>query len=107
MPDFTLEDLVRIVGDRAGSDDPTSYTAKLAREGVARCAKKFGEEAVEAAIAAVQDDRAALTKEAADVLYHLVVLLHVTGVPYEAVTDELQRRTAETGLQEKARRGSA
>ena len=107
MPDFTLEDLVRIVKDRAGSGDPASYTAKLAREGVARCAKKFGEEAVEAAIAAVQEDRAALTKEAADVLYHLIVLLHVAGIPFDAVTGELERRTAETGLQEKARRGSA
>ncbi len=106
MPDFTLEDLVGIVKDRAGSGDPASYTAKLARDGVARCAKKFGEEAVEAAIAAIQEDRTALTKEAADVLYHLVVLLHVAGVPFDAVTDELQRRTAETGLQEKARRGS-
>ena len=106
MPQFALEDLARIVAERAGSSDPASYTAKLANEGIARCAKKFGEEAVEAAIAAVQEDRAALTAEAADVLYHLLVLLHVAGIPYDAVTDELQRRTAETGLQEKARRGS-
>jgi phosphoribosyl-ATP pyrophosphohydrolase len=107
MPHFTLEDLAEIVARRAGSGDPGSYTAKLAEEGIARCAKKLGEEAVEAAIAAVQEDRAALTAEAADVLYHLVVLLHVAGIPYAEVTGELQRRTAETGLQEKARRGRA
>jgi phosphoribosyl-ATP pyrophosphohydrolase len=107
MPQFTLEDLADIVARRAGSGDPGSYTAKLAGEGVARCAKKLGEEAVEAALAAVEGDRAALTAEAADVLYHLLVLLHVVGIPYEAVTAELRRRTAETGLEEKARRGRA
>jgi phosphoribosyl-ATP pyrophosphohydrolase len=107
MPQFTLEDLADIVARRAGSGDPGSYTAKLAGEGVARCAKKLGEEAVEAALAAVEGDRAALTAEAADVLYHLLVLLHVVGIPYEAVTAELQRRTEETGLEEKARRGRA
>jgi phosphoribosyl-ATP pyrophosphohydrolase len=105
MPQFTFEDLAEIVARRAGSGDPGSYTAKLAGEGIARCAKKFGEEAVEAAIAAVQGDRTALTAEAADVVYHLLVLLHVAGIPYDAVTAELQRRTAETGLEEKARRG--
>lgn len=106
MPQFTLDDLARIVAARAGSDDPASYTAKLAGAGVPHCAKKFGEEAVEAAIAAAQGDRSALTAEAADVLYHLLVLLHVAGVPYGDVLAELGRRTAETGLQEKARRGS-
>jgi phosphoribosyl-ATP pyrophosphohydrolase len=107
MPQFTLEDLAAIVAARAESGDPGSYTAKLAGEGVARCAKKLGEEAVEATIAAVQEDRRALTAEAADVLYHLLVLLHAAGVPYEAVMRELERRTGETGLEEKARRGSA
>lgn len=107
MSQFTLEDLAEIVAQRAESGDSGSYTAKLAGEGIARCAKKLGEEAVEAAIAAVQQDRAALTAEAADVLYHLLVVLHVAGIPYEAVTAELQRRTGETGLEEKARRGRA
>lgn len=105
MPQFSLEDMAEIIARRAGSADPGSYTAKLAGTGVAGCAEKFGEEAVEAVIAAVEKDREALTAEAADVLYHLLVLLHVSGVPYEAVTGELQRRTAETGLEEKARRG--
>lgn len=107
MSQFTLENLAEIVARRADSDDPGSYTAKLAGEGIARCAKKLGEEAVEAAIAAVQGDRAALTAEAADVLYHLLVVLHVAGIPYDAVTAELSRRTTETGLEEKARRGRA
>jgi phosphoribosyl-ATP pyrophosphohydrolase len=107
MTRFALEDLARIVAERAASGDPASYTAKLAREGVARCAKKLGEEAVEAALAAVQGDRAALKAEAADVLYHLLVLLHAAGVPFDEVKAELERRTAETGLAEKARRGAA
>ncbi len=107
MPQFTLEDLADIIARRAGSGDPASYTAKLAGEGVAACAKKLGEEAVETAIAAVREDPGALTAEAADLLYHLMVLLHVAGVRYEAVTEELQRRTADTGLEEKAKRGRA
>jgi phosphoribosyl-ATP pyrophosphohydrolase len=107
MSDFSLEDLAKIVAARAGSGDPSSYTAKLAKAGVAGPAKKLGEEAVEAAIAAVAGDREGLKGEAADVLYHLLVLLHVAGVPFEAVMAELQRRTAETGLQEKARRAGA
>ena len=107
MSQFTLEDLAEIVARRAASGDPGSYTAKLAGEGIARCAKKLGEEAVEAVIAAVQEDRTTLTAEAADVLYHLLVVLHVAGIPYDAVTAELERRTRETGLQEKAARGRA
>jgi phosphoribosyl-ATP pyrophosphohydrolase len=104
MAEFTLEDLAKIVAARAISGDPASYTAKLVRQGVAQCAKKLGEEAVEAAIAAVKGDREGLKAEAADVLYHLLVLLEATGVPYSAVMKELERRTAETGLQEKSRR---
>ena len=104
MPDFTLENLADIVAARAGSGDPASYTAKLAGMGAAECAKKLGEEAVEAAIAAVTGDRDRIRSEAADLLYHLLVLLHVAGVPFREVTGELERRTAETGVQEKARR---
>jgi phosphoribosyl-ATP pyrophosphohydrolase len=106
MTDFTLADLATIVARRARSGDPGSYTAKLVGEGVERCAKKFGEEAVEAALAAVSGDRAALAGEAADVLYHLLVLLEARGVALDAVMTELQKRTAQTGLQEKAARGS-
>lgn len=105
MPSFTLENLVGIVAERASSDDSSSYTASLVRKGVAKCAQKLGEEAVETAIAAVQRDKAGLTGEAADLLYHLLVLLHVSDVPFEDVKAELARRTGQTGLEEKAARG--
>jgi phosphoribosyl-ATP pyrophosphohydrolase len=106
MPEFTLESLADVVALRAQSADPQSYTAKLAAAGALRCAKKLGEEAVEAALAGAVGDRDALRAEAADVLYHLLVLLHVNGVPYRDVLAELERRTGETGLQEKARRNA-
>jgi phosphoribosyl-ATP pyrophosphohydrolase len=102
---FTLADLAAIIADRAQSGDPGSYTARLIGGGVGRCAKKFGEEAIEAALAAVAEDDRALTGEAADVLYHLLVLLRARGVPLDDVMAELQRRTAEGGLAEKASRG--
>jgi phosphoribosyl-ATP pyrophosphohydrolase len=101
---FTLDDLARIVAARAEAPPAESYTAKLLAEGPARTAKKFGEEAVEAVIAAVEGDRAALTAEAADVLYHLLVVLRGRGVPLEDVMAELNRRTAQSGLAEKAAR---
>ena len=107
MSDFTLEDLASIIATRAASDDPASYTAKLARKGVGACAQKLGEEAVEAVIAAATSDRDGLKGEAADVLYHLLVLLHVSGVSFDEVKAELRRRTAQTGLQEKAGRSAA
>jgi len=104
MTDFTLEQLDAIVAARANSDDDTSYTRKLVNKGVAKCAQKLGEEAVEAAIAAVQRDREELTAEAADVLYHLLVVLNVSNVPLKDVMKELSRRTGQTGLEEKASR---
>ena len=103
---FTLEDLDAVIAARAGSADPGSYTAKLTRKGIAECAKKVGEEAVEAAIAAVSGDRKGLAGEAADLLYHVLVLLHVAGVPFEEVKAELARRTGQTGLEEKAGRSA-
>jgi phosphoribosyl-ATP pyrophosphohydrolase len=106
MTGFTLSDLDRIVAERAAARPQESYTAKLVAGGPARAAKKLGEEAVEAAIAAVQGDRAALTSEAADVLYHLLVVLQGGGVPLQDVMAELERRTAQSGLAEKAARGS-
>jgi phosphoribosyl-ATP pyrophosphohydrolase len=101
---FTLADLAKIIAERARSGDAGSYTAKLVGAGVGRCAKKFGEEAVEAALAAVAEDDAALTAEAADVLYHLLVMLEARGVPLDAVMAELKTRTARSGLAEKASR---
>jgi len=104
MADFTLADLAAIVRERGRSGDPGSYTAKLIGEGVERCAKKFGEESVEAALAAVSGNGEALTAEAADVLYHLLVMLEAAGVGLETVMAELKRRTAQSGLAEKASR---
>jgi phosphoribosyl-ATP pyrophosphohydrolase len=103
---FTLADLVRAVAERAKASPDQSYTAKLLSKGPAHAAKKLGEEAVEAAIAAVQGDRAALVTEAADVLYHLMVVLEGAHVPLDEVMSELQRRTARSGLAEKASRPS-
>ena len=102
-----LDDLDRIIRQRAAAPPEESYTAKLIAGGPARPAKKLGEEAVEAAIAAVQGDRDGLTAEAADVLYHLLVLLAAGEVPLGAVMAELERRTAQGGLAEKASRRPA
>ena len=107
MTAYTLADLAKLVASRAGTDPETSYTAKLLSEGPAKAAKKLGEEAVEAAIAAVQGDKTGLRNEAADVLYHLVVLLRAGGVELDAVMAELERRTAQSGLAEKVARRPA
>lgn len=101
---FTLESLDEIVRTRAASDDPGSYTARLMGKGVPKIAQKVGEEAVEAAIAAALGDKAGLTGEAADLLYHLLVLLRACDLPLGDVMEELRRRTAQTGLEEKASR---
>jgi phosphoribosyl-ATP pyrophosphohydrolase len=103
MP-FTLADLDAIVAARAAASPDESWTAKLLAQGPERVAKKFGEEAVEAVIAAVKGDAGELTAEAADVLFHLLVLLRARGVALDAVMAELARRTAQSGLAEKAAR---
>jgi phosphoribosyl-ATP pyrophosphohydrolase len=104
MTAFTISDLARAVAERARAPASESYTAKLLADGPAWAAKKLGEEAVEAAIAAVQGDRAGLVAEAADVLYHLLVVLEGAKIPLDEVLGELQRRTAQSGLAEKAGR---
>ena len=104
MTEFSLADLDRIVERRAQAPASESYTARLLADGPGRAAKKLGEEAVEAVIAAIERDRAGLTAEAADVLYHLLVVLHGAGVPLADVMAELERRTAQSGLAEKASR---
>lgn len=101
---FSLSDLEAIVADRLVNGDATSYTRKLAEKGVAKAAQKLGEEAVETVIAAVTGDGDALIYESADLLYHLVVVLALKGVPLDEVLAELKRRTAQSGLQEKASR---
>jgi phosphoribosyl-ATP pyrophosphohydrolase len=104
MSDFTLADLETIIARRSTSDDDASYTRKLVAKGMATCAKKLGEEGVEAALAAVAGSRKELVGEAADLLYHLLVVLKVADVPLAAVMDELAGRTVRTGLEEKAAR---
>lgn len=101
---FSLTDLERIVAARAGAPPDESWTARLLAQGPARAAKKLGEEAVEAVIAAVEGDRAALTAESADMLYHLLVVLRARGVAVQEVMQELERRTAQSGISEKAGR---
>lgn len=104
MSAFTLETLEAIVAARASASPEVSYTAKLKAQGMHRAAKKLGEEAVEAVIAAVSGDKPELVKESADILYHLLVVLHISGVDVQDVMQELARRTGQTGLEEKAAR---
>jgi phosphoribosyl-ATP pyrophosphohydrolase len=107
MPTFTLNDLAARVKERAAASPETSYTRKLLDRGVAQCAKKLGEEAVETALAAVTEDRGRLIAEAADLLYHLLVLLEARGVALGEVEAALAERVGMSGLEEKASRPRA
>jgi len=100
-----LDRLAATIEKRCGASAGASYTASLLSGGAARCAKKFGEEAVEAVIAGAGGDRAALGEEAADVLYHLLVLMAGVGVTPDEVAGILARREALSGHAEKASRG--
>ncbi len=104
MSTFTLHDLEKRVQERAEAAADVSYTRKLLDRGVAHCAKKLGEEAVEAALAAVVEDRQRVIGEAADLLYHLLVVLHARDVTLDEVEAELGARTRQSGLDEKAAR---
>ncbi|WP_019170914.1 phosphoribosyl-ATP diphosphatase [Pseudaminobacter salicylatoxidans] len=104
MTGFSLNDLERIISERARSDDANSWTARLYASGMERAAKKLGEEAVETVIAAVKGDTGELVSESADLLYHWLVVLTVAGVPLSDVLQELQRRTGQSGIAEKASR---
>jgi phosphoribosyl-ATP pyrophosphohydrolase len=101
---FTLGDLERLIGERAGAVSDQSYTRSLLDAGMGHIARKFGEEAVEAVVAAVERDKPHLLSEAADVIYHLLVLLHASGLSLDQVVAELGRRTRRSGLEEKASR---
>lgn len=101
---LTIEALDARLAERAKASPDESYTAKLLSKGTAKCAQKLGEEATEAVIAAVSGDKAELTKESADLIYHLLVLLRSEGVALDAVMAELDIRTAQSGLAEKAAR---
>jgi phosphoribosyl-ATP pyrophosphohydrolase len=107
MSTYTLHDLEKRVQERAQASADVSYTRKLLDRGIAHCAKKLGEEAVEASIAAIAEDKSRMIAEAADVLYHLLVVLHVRGITLDEVEAELGARTRQSGLDEKAsRRGT-
>jgi phosphoribosyl-ATP pyrophosphohydrolase len=98
---ITLESTIR---ERRGADPASSYVASLFTKGRAKIAQKIGEEAVETVIAAMQDDRQATTKEAADLLFHLIVLLADMDIPLADVLAELDAREGVSGLAEKAAR---
>ncbi|GGO56579.1 phosphoribosyl-ATP pyrophosphatase [Roseovarius pacificus] len=101
---MTLDDLEQIIAARAQADPDESWTARLLAKGPEKAAEKFGEEAIEAVIEAVRNDPERLTSEAADVLFHLLVMLHARGVRIADVMQELSRRQSQSGLQEKASR---
>lgn len=107
MSRFTLETLESIIAARAESTDTSSYTASLMRKGQPKAAQKLGEEAVETIIAALAGEKSEVVSESADLLYHLLVVWKIAGVSLDDVLSELQRRTSQTGLEEKAARGNA
>ena len=104
MSNFTLRDLEKRVHERAKASADVSYTRKLLDKGVAHCAKKLGEEAVETAIAAIAEDRERVIAEAADLIYHLLVVLNARGITLAEVEAVLAERTRQSGLDEKASR---
>jgi len=99
-----LHRLAATIAVRRGADPATSWTAQLLAKGPEKCAEKFGEEAVEAIIEAVKGDRARLTAEAADVVYHLLVMLAARDVSLDDVLAELERREGTSGIAERSRR---
>ena len=101
-----LTRLARKIENRKGGDEKNSYSAKLFARGPYKCAEKFGEEAIEAIIAAAKNDPKNLTEEAADVLFHLLVMLSSRGVKWEDVLAELERREGTSGIVEKQSRSS-
>ncbi|MBS9717836.1 phosphoribosyl-ATP diphosphatase [Pseudohalocynthiibacter aestuariivivens] len=102
-----LERLAATIAARKSASADDSWTAKLLSKGPEKCAEKFGEEAIEAIIAAVKNDKAELTAEAADVLYHLLVMLAARDVELADVLAELERREGKSGIEEKAARPKA
>ncbi|HEY8576560.1 MAG TPA: phosphoribosyl-ATP diphosphatase [Devosia sp.] len=101
---MTLDDLEQRIAQRAAASPDESYTAKLISRGMEKCAQKVGEEATEAVIAAVTGNRAELVKESADLLYHLLVVLKAADIPLGEIMAELDQRTGQSGLAEKAAR---
>jgi len=106
MSAFTVHDLEKRVRERAAASADASYTRKLLDRGVAHCAKKLGEEAVELALASVTESRERLIEETADLLYHLLVVLKARDIKLSEVETVLGARARQSGLQEKAARMS-
>jgi phosphoribosyl-ATP pyrophosphohydrolase len=106
MTRFTLEDLASIISARANASAAASYTKSLLDAGPSRAAKKLGEEAVEFVIAAMERDAQAIIRESADLLYHLLVVLHQNAISMADVYAELEHRTGQSGHVEKAARGA-
>lgn len=104
MSSFSLSDLEAIIAARASSGEADSWTAKLVAGGMPKASRKLGEEAVETVVAALSGSRDDLVSESADLLYHWLVVLAVAGVPLADVMAELERRTAMSGVEEKAAR---
>jgi phosphoribosyl-ATP pyrophosphohydrolase len=102
--EFTIYDLERRVDERATAPPELSYTRKLLDRGVAQCAKKLGEEAVELALASVIESRERLIDETADLIYHLLVVLKARDIKLSEVETVLGMRAGQTGLQEKSLR---
>jgi phosphoribosyl-ATP pyrophosphohydrolase len=107
MPKFTLADLEKRIAERAEANAAQSYTRALLDKGVAHAAKKLGEEAFETAMAAVQEDKGRLIAEASDLIYHLLVVLKARGVTLADIEAELDKRTAQSGHEEKAARAKS
>ena len=107
MPDDTLQRLAETIRRRRNDTAAASYTRSLLDGGPARCARKLGEEAIETVIAAVHQDDAALTAEAADLIYHLLVLLEARGIGFAAVLAVLESRMGTSGHDEKAARAKS
>ena len=101
---MTLEDLEDIIAKRAGASPEHSWTAKLLSKGAEKCTEKFGEEAIELIIEAVKNDRAKMVSEAADLLFHFLVMLKSRDVPLAEVLDELSKRQGRSGIEEKNHR---
>ena len=104
MTNFTLHDLEKRVHERAKTSADASYTRKLLDQGIAHCAKKLGEEAIETVLAAVGEDRERVIAESADLIYHLLVVLEARGIALSEVEAALATRTGQSGLAEKASR---
>ena len=104
MAKYTLHDLEKRIETRAKASADVSYTRKLLDKGVAHCAKKLGEEAVETVIAAAAENRERLIAESGDLLYHLLIVLRVRGISLDEIEAALSKRQSMSGLEEKSAR---